>query len=241
MYELRKQHGDKIDIAYQHERSSQQFLFSGGGEVWYNNTQHGSFSEFLSKPTPIFMVDGTGVKLEELPATFVFCSPHRDWRKYMNAIYVHARVLPVWPWQHLVAARQLNFQDVSEQPLAELYTKWGGIPRVVLEKADSKSYQIITMDKALAKARSLSDILATVGHVSAPDDDSGRILHYAVEPDFIEFQVFFASQWVADEVVRSAGQQAERQIREFVAAQENNPQAAGLRGQVLKALEHKVL
>ncbi|CAL8463831.1 g3365 [Coccomyxa elongata] len=51
----------------------------------------------------------------------------------------------------------------------------------------------------------------------------------------------FASQWVAEEVVRSAGQQAEHKIHEFVAAHDKDPRAAGMCSQVFEALAHKVL
>ena len=98
------------------------------------------------------------------------------------------------------------------------------------------------MDEVVPRAaRNLSEILNSVGQVAASERFSSKILHYAVGPDYLTTQIVFASQWVADEVISKAAQQAERQIREFVAVQENNPQAAGLRGQVFEALAHKVL
>lgn len=243
MYELRSKYGAKIDIVYQHERTGMQYLFRGDGEVLESRTAFNSFDEILFRRTTIYMVDGKGVhELHSLVTLFAFCSPDaRNWKEVLKARGVRLRYLPVWSWQQLLAARQLIDPHVSEPRLAELYTKWGGIPRVVLEKADKDSYQHYYMDSALGQARSLGANIAAIKWASASDEDSSKILHYAAGPDFIRRQEVFASQWVAEEVVRSAGQQAERQIYEFLAAHDKDPQTAGLRNQVSEALAHKVL
>ena len=238
-----EQHGDRIDIVYQSESCGQQFLFSSNGEVWDSPTQHDSVFDLLRKPTTVFMVDGKGVIEHDLLATFVFSS--EGWKSYMKACNVHRRTLPVWPWQHLVAARQLFFKHVSEARLAELYTKWGGIPRVVLEKVNIKSYQVHTMELAMGSAWKCANILATCGLALNPDEDGDTILHYAVDQNFITTRVVFASQWAADLVVSFAVQQAEQQIRnrirEFLAARDRHPRAAGLCAQLSEALARKAL
>ncbi len=242
LYKLREKYGSKIDIVYQHQRRGQQYLFCGSGEVWSSRTKHGSFDDILLKPTTVLMVDGKGVEEWDGPATFVFCSPNmNNWKEFEKASKVQVRYLPIWSWMQLLVARQLFYPQVRQERLAELYAKWGGVPRAVLEKADNDSYQRKTMDEALVRARSLSEILSTVGEVAASDEISNKILHYVVDSDYIGTQVVFASQWVAEEIIRRGGQQAEHEIRKFLAAQEANPQAAGLRGQVFEALAHKVL
>jgi hypothetical protein len=243
MYQLRLEYGDRIDIVYQHERSELQYLFCGSGDVYYSKTVHGSFDEYLSKVTTVYMVDGKGVAERSGPSTFVFCSPDsQHWKEFAKVRDFEIRYLPVWPLQHLLVARELFYSSVSEERVAELYGKWGGVPRVALEKANDISYQVNVMDGAFSQAGcSLSDILATVGELSAPNQHSNKLLHYVVEDDYIHKHVVFASQWVAEEIVKRAGDQAERSVREFMASQAVNPQAAGLRGQVFEALAHRVL
>ena len=248
MYELRRRYGSKVDVVYQSERSGEQYLLKGSGEVWSSDTAHASFRELLARPSTVYLVDGKGVKEVEAP-TFVFCSPNKkkNYGEYRKARGVDVRYLPVWSLQQLLVARHLFYHHVSEEHrvseelMLELYAKWGGVPRVVLEKARDVAYQCVDMEAALSKPIPLSAILAMVGEVAFSDDFSSKVFHLDVEPDNIRVKVVFASQWIADTLVSKAGQQAEAVVREFLSAQALNPQAAGMRGQVFECFAHKQL
>ena len=242
MYELRRRYGSEVDVVYQSERSKCQYLFEGSGEVRSVKTAHGSFDKHMARPSTVYMVDGAGVEEVKAP-TFVFCSPDKkkNYGEYRKGTGVDLRYLPVWSLQQLLVARQLFYQHVSVDRVRELYAMWGGVPRVVLEKANDESYQCNDMLKAFDKYPRFNDILASVGALDAPDAFSSKILHFAVAADSIHNHVVFASQWVADTLVSRAGQQAEAEIRNFLAAQEHNRQAAGMRGQVFECFAHKQL
>ena len=89
--------------------------------------------------------------------------------------------------------------------MEELYAKWGGIPRYVLEKFDFVDLQLL-LDAAIVRA-DLGQILHYTGESDSPDTNSHKILHMHVcvtekkEDSYKKFVMELASQYVSFRVI----------------------------------------
>lgn len=100
---------------------------------------------------------------------------------------------------------------VSQAEVDELYGRWGGIPRYVLEKANIKSDQD-ELDAAISKCET-AHISTYTGSEGAPEHISHKLLHMIVQRDppplkdgtpdplvmnrYSKYQIDVASEYVA--------------------------------------------
>ena len=70
---------------------------------------------------------------------------------------------------------------MSENQVNNLFTKWGGIPRYVLEKANSERAQV-DLDAAISKCTT-KDIITYTGSEAAPNHISHKLIHMIVQRD----------------------------------------------------------
>ena len=241
LYKLRKKLGSNIEVIWQSLRAKKQFWFGSDGRVFSAHYQSFSFAHLLERRSTIYIVDGMEPAVENA-MTFVFCSPDKtNWKEYFKDDGVQVRFMPIWSKDDILAARQLIFSNVSEERALQLYSKWGGVPRAVLQKADDEVWQN-TLEQAFSKCPKLGDILTKLGMVDAPKEVSNTILHHdVVLPAYKETRMVFASQYVADRVISGAFQEAQLEVRRFLLGQAHNPQAGGMRGQVWESYAHNTM
>ncbi|GBC04177.1 hypothetical protein RclHR1_05550014 [Rhizophagus clarus] len=122
-------------------------------------------------------------------------SPWRRYYKYFEKDYYGYKLyLSVWSWEEIEICRHVNFYNISQEKVWELYNKWGGIPLFTLDYALNESKQ-----KLLQRAIDIVDynLLKYFGEMYFEKDISYMLAHILTnEKDEMILQ--FASEYVAE-------------------------------------------
>ncbi|CAB4442538.1 unnamed protein product [Rhizophagus irregularis] len=108
--------------------------------------------------------------------------------------------MPTWSWKEIKSCRQVLYEDrVTPELAKDLYSKWGGIPRYVLERANDVTHQA-KLNEAIkgSKGDIFDDIVENDNK-----DENGKIPYTIVT-------IKFASDYVKEQVT----DQLEECIRE---------------------------
>jgi len=135
----------------------------------------------------------------------------------------------------------LLFKDIDEQHVLELYRKWGGVPRHVLEKAKNAHWQIDLESKAQSVLGSQwLNFLTDLGWVGRADrfEVSDVVMHYRTE-DYIQYEVVFASSYVSQLAYSKLRRHSWVQPIHFLRS--NDPTSASNRGILFERFAHNVL
>ena len=231
-------------VVWESRRKQCRYLFDGA------SVQQGdlaAFASVLEDATAWYIVDelekgGPGPNDSEAKA-IVLSSPKREnYNSILKAIGATIRYMPVWSWEEIETCHALLYADDPERPLKEVeqaYTRWGGIPRYVLEKLRDPSIQ-----NELGRSVSRSDmakLTAAVGELEAADDLSHRVLHIAVTRPYINTTVVFGSSTIANLVLTKLESQDSDRLVSFLRYAVSDPTIAGFRGMVFEAYAHRAL
>ena len=139
------------------------------------------------------------------------------------------RHMPTWSWKEIQAARQHIFSRQPEADVASRYSRWGGIPRFVLQKTDAANQDLLT--EALNSC-SLSDLdlTSSMTNLNTASKVSHRLLHLTVEAGYLKGSVEFASDWVQGELIGRYLQIRQHEVHVFLAASGGEPNVAAFRG-----------
>ena len=249
LYQLRVTHGDDITVVWEDARAKERTLFKGR-DVRIGGLD--SFRKELSDSNTFYVCDGMGAVARNA-TTFVLCSPGAgNWKEFVKAPGTDVRYMPVWYLEELLACRAELFSNITEEKALQLYGVWGGVPREVLEKAESSGP--LKLRTAVARSPTLRSALLLIGKADAPDDISSQVIHYMVAaPDngdgkerllkegYTEKQVVFASQYVVKLLLEEDWQNQKQEVEEFVELFRYTPQVQGMRGQIWETLAHGLL
>ena len=174
--------------------------------------------------------------------TLVFSSPKRDnYRLTLKSAASTLRHLPVWSWDEIEACRRLLYSDdVVRTPaaVAEAYSRWGGIPRFVLEKLGDVSAQS-ELEDAIA-ACDLRTLMSSVGAIDSAPDASHRILHILTTPSYLRSSVQFGSSYIVASIAELFKKRQRADLFSFVSC-ETAPVYAKLRGDFFEVLAHEII
>ncbi|CAI2201124.1 8508_t:CDS:1, partial [Funneliformis geosporum] len=107
--------------------------------------------------------------------TILLCSPRKDiYRDFDKFGLSTVRFMPVWGRREIDECWDKIFYNIEKEKVEELFLKWGGIPRFVLEQADDKGYQDM-LEKAINKCS--MDIFKYVGESTDTDEMSHKFVH----------------------------------------------------------------
>ena len=156
------------------------------------------------------------------------------------------RHMPVWSWEEIQAARQHIFSSQLEADVGSRYSRWGGIPRYVLELTDADDQALLT--DALETC-SLSDLASSMTYLSTGSMVSSRVTYYAhmllhltVEAGtYLQGPVVFASDWVQGELISRYPQFGQQEVQDFLAATVYKPSVAAFRGAIWERHAHAAL
>lgn len=148
------------------------------------------------------------------------------------------RHMPTWSWEEMQAARQHIFSSQPEADVASRYSRWGGIPRFVLQKTDAADQALL--QKALNDC-SLGDLTSSMTGLSCASKISHRLLHLTVEAGYLEGPMVFASDWVQGEVISRYLQFRQHEVHDFLAASGGEPTVAAFRGALWERYAHVAL
>ncbi|PKY41943.1 hypothetical protein RhiirA4_540004 [Rhizophagus irregularis] len=130
---------------------------------------------YQSNPNVWYIVDGKVPDNCEASAKMVLiCSPYKIHYSDFDKRHPDVRYMPVWSLDEINTCRTKIFTDISEEKVRELYLKWGGIPRYILEGATNLNTQK-QLKKAITKCN--ESILSFIGEDDANDEISHKIIH----------------------------------------------------------------
>ena len=175
--------------------------------------------------------------------TLVFSSPKREnYKDTLKATASTIRYLPVWSWDEIESCRRMLYpKDAVRTPEAvqEAFSRWGGIPRFVLEKVADASAQM-QLERAIASSTNLSLLLRAVGEIDSAPEASHRISHIVTSAPYLETTIVFGSDYIKARVTEILLSRQREELFTFV-SRESNPLFAQLRGDCFEALAHETL
>lgn len=195
LYSLRKRDANVTVVT--HKMNEGYYVYSPSGVVFTNIFPRG----ILDIPNNWFFVD-TDNPTVTLAKTILFTSPFEGrFKEYLKNAGVTLKYMPVWTWEDINICRQvcagtllfhmrslfkyiynprqeLYNGRVSEEEAKELFGRWGGIPRYVLDFAHDVPKQA-TLDEAIAR-QSFVKIERFKGATKGKDDVSHKIIHLVV-------------------------------------------------------------
>lgn len=174
--------------------------------------------------------------------TVVFCSPDkRNYRDFLKLIGSTIRYLPVWTLEEIEACRQLLYRDDplrTKEKVADAFSKWGGVPRFVLEKLNDPAAQR-ALESAVA-ATDLTKLTAAVGCIDAAGDLSHKLLHIVVEKPYVDYYISFGTPHIAELVFEKLVSEQEQALELFL-RKATIPLLADVRGILFEVFAHRRL
>ncbi len=150
------------------------------------------------------------------------------------------RHMPTWNWGEMEAARKhiFIFNTQDEEAVASRYSKWGGIPRFVLQNTDSEDQALLQL--ALDEC-TIDNLTSGMVDLSSASEISHSLLHQTVEAGYLRGPVVFASDWVQAELINRYLHFTKHKVHDFLAASGGTPTIAAFRGALWERYAHVAL
>jgi hypothetical protein len=222
-------------VVYESGKSKVRYLFSEG---LITKGSQSDFVAYLDDDNTMFIVDAcTPV---DVPAkTILLSSPRRDiWYKYSDSRCT-IRFMPTWSNNEMQSCREKLFPHLSVQQVNDLYDKWGGVPRFVLESALDEEKQKY-LDRAI-EAVDLDVIVQAIGNLDIRKGASHRLVHLLVKEGFHSDVYVFASKYVVDRIYPKLLQDKRQQLIGFLAVSDGIGELGPLRGILFERYAHSII
>ena len=173
--------------------------------------------------------------------TIMFSSPKREnYKDFLKLHFSTARYMPVWSYDEIEQCRSLLFEaTVTAAKARELFVRWGGVPRYVLEKAhDQDAQQSLGRALSLAKVSVLQD---AAGSLDLADTHSHKLMRINVDDDYEQADTTFASDFIADRVISGASTERLKEMTAFLAGSQDVGVLGALRGHLFEAFAHDAI
>ena len=140
-----------------------------------------SFYEHLNKRDVWYIVDGKEPQDVEAK-TILVCSPKKNYYvEFDKQPLTKTRYMSTWDKSEIDTCWEEIYKDkVDKNTVDDLFYKWGGIPRFVLEKANEATQQ--NKLKEAIDACDESILMASIGKSEAKQDISHKLIHIMTNP-----------------------------------------------------------
>ncbi|GIM15305.1 hypothetical protein Vretimale_18130 [Volvox reticuliferus] len=223
------------------ETQDKRYLFTAKGATL--NVEAGSimdFDEEIDDSTTWWIVD-MATATERDANTVVLSSPARE--RYKEFLKLHgatALYMPIWTDEEIEKCRLQLYPSLDDAMVRTLMSKWGNIPRYVLEKAMDEVAQS-SLDDAITTCK-WEDIMACIGMPDSARDASHKLVHLEVVGDQYNKKVMMpASQYVAQQIVAKMGNGHMRLLKDLVHLSINFPSYAAAAGVFFETYAHRRL
>jgi hypothetical protein len=145
------------------------------------------------------------------------------------------RYMPVWSREEIFKCRFMLYPTLSEDLVENLYSKWGGIARYVLQ------YALVEVQQALTEALDISNldaVLQSFGGSGEKADASSRLIHISVRDGFHSGPFQFASAYVVDEIYSRVYAKDRDHLIRFLSATQGIGDTGQLRGILFERHAH---
>ncbi|POG75117.1 hypothetical protein GLOIN_2v1453101, partial [Rhizophagus irregularis DAOM 181602=DAOM 197198] len=191
----------------------------------------------LSNRDTWYIVDGKSPDDSEAK-TILICSSLKSHYKVFDNRIPEIRYMPVWSWNEINKCRTDIFTHLNEDKVRELYIKWGGIPRYILEGIHAKGIQK-QLDEAINTCN--ESIFKYIEGDIAKDDISHKLIH--IWTNFPEGKtiVKFASNYIGQQVILKLKKividKCHRDVNAVINGSKSNP----VTDCVFEQIAHKIL
>ncbi|CAH1769951.1 16072_t:CDS:2 [Entrophospora sp. SA101] len=185
-------------------------------------------------------IQGT-VRLKTILAT----SPQKEnYRNFQKWAGTKKCFMPVWTWDEISASKKL-------------FGIWGGIPRVVLQKASTEAIRICDLDMIVKIVGDVVDpkldVNNKVVHIytnvsdEQPDNvddntmDVCKKLDVSSFPPYAQQLVLFASTYVSEKIINRYEEEKRDQLYSFLSASKDQMGYETLQGNIFEAVAHRIL
>ena len=218
-----------FNLIYQHEVTVYQTLYSKDGTVTQATATPKNFNDILSCNDTVYVMDGIGAWLCKA-MTFIFISPNpkgykKLWKEHGTKMFYSK----VWNKSKILVAHQLLYKNIDESLVFQLYEKWGGVPRHVLQKGKDSSWHI-ELDAAI-KAIKSDNWLDSMTKVAGKGGSAvaNVISHYMMQ-DYIQKTMVFINCNISEFVYTALEKGAWMRTANFLETEHLT--LAGFRGQL---------
>jgi len=216
------------------------FCFLRDGRV-LKATSRAAFEQYTSDACTWLIVDGHKPPLKAAAKTILITSPDRTiWWQFHKERGATVRYMPAWDKAELEACRAKMYGgSVTCEKLEQLFSRWGGRPRYVLEKANDAHAQA-SLEDALART-SVTSLVHNLGGSGKDATDSDMLLEMKVlNEEFNQITYAFASKHVEDMVLGKVMSNYKNDTKLWCLSA-TEPLAGGLRGVIFEPLAHEAL
>ncbi|RIA93045.1 hypothetical protein C1645_874394 [Glomus cerebriforme] len=225
---------NKTVIYYKENKCA--ILFSEKGTFYYNDIY--DLKRYLYKSNVWYIVDNRILRYYNDAMTIIIYSPQERYYKDFDKIIrnVEDIMMSVWSWEEINTCRHVNFDNLSQKKVWELYEKWGGIPLFTLDYALDESKQIL-----LQRAIDIVDYQLLKYFDELYDDKDIR--HRLVHIFFNETQydvTQFASEYVAEKIVNKLEMYYKDELLEFMNRRQYE-EYSGLHKPIFEYIAHRTL
>ena len=178
----------------------------------------------------------------EASRLIVFSSPSPENTNDLRKLRLVSMHMPTWSIDELLLASELDHYRgrITETIIKDLYEKFGGIPRYVLEVEEERKEEYM----CLLESNIHDCNLRTIQRVGREDigKESHMIFHRYSGPDnYYKYKIKFASQFVGDKVVKAIYEHGYDEMKAFVRRDDIPSVAASLRGWIFETIVHNEL
>ena len=229
-------------IVWESRRKQKRYLIRDG--VVAQGTL-GAFVSELGDTRTWYLVDEAvppgAVEVEA--CTLVFSSPKREnYKETLKATASTIRYLPPWSWEEIDMCRTLLYPGDpvrTQAAVQEAFSRWGGIPRYVLEKLGDESAQL-ELQRSIVSTGNVDVILRSVGQIDTAPEASHRVLHIISGKPYIHVDIQFGSDYIQARVTELLLGRHRADLYRFV-MRETDPLYATIRGKCFEVLVHETL
>ncbi|EFJ44681.1 hypothetical protein VOLCADRAFT_94986 [Volvox carteri f. nagariensis] len=193
-----------------------------------------AFSAELHDPSTWFLCDAVEPSARRAITVMVSIPRNSNYNDYMKLGPMRLWMSP-WSMSELEAARRTIFTSVTDDALSRLYARWGGIPRYVLEHANSPTQQkkldevvaVITMDLLFRSVRNIE---------AATEDNIHKLFHIQVNEEHEKECLDFGSEEIGQRVMQRLYRQYSTTLTPFLRSAIGRLDLASLRGPMFRWL-----
>ncbi|CAG8650140.1 3537_t:CDS:2 [Funneliformis caledonium] len=261
---------------------NQRPVFFHQGNIFQGNLD--LFDNELNKSDVWYLVDGHHPMKYEAKTILVTSPQKENYRNFQKWAGTNKHFMPVWTWDEISACISKNIYDdsagslkvtskvlypkVDYEKAKKLFGMWGGIPRVVLQKASTVPINLINQEmEGAIRICDLDMIVKIIGDVVDPKlDFNNKVVHIYTnvpdeEPDYMDNNtmdvckeldvssfppytqqlVLFASTYVSEKIINRYEEEKRDQLYSFLSASKDQMGYETLRGNIFEAVAHRIL
>uniref|UniRef100_A0A7S0WNW8 Crinkler (CRN) family protein n=1 Tax=Chlamydomonas leiostraca TaxID=1034604 RepID=A0A7S0WNW8_9CHLO len=173
--------------------------------------------------------------------TVLVSSPNRNiYHAFLKQRGATQRFMPVWTKDEIDLCRARLHTELEQEVVDDLWAKWGGRPRYVLEKALDPVVQA-SLDFAIYSCPDVMTLVRSLSEHGRVDKASDRLLTIEVGEDYATTRMAFASSYIAEGMSAQPLMNKQEEVQMWLRATEDNTIFGSLRGVLFERLAHRAL